>query len=161
MKRTLAAGATLAATLGMAGLAAAQGYTPNANATQSPATTTAPAAPGTGTPTGIGQQPAPGQMGQQQASQVTIQQAQQKLKSQGLYNGAIDGVNGPEMRSALLQFQQRNGLPQTGTLDEQTQARLMQSSSNGLSPTPTSGSPMQQGTGAMHTPTTSPATTNR
>jgi len=167
MNRILTAGVALAATLGMAGFAMAQGYTPNTNATQSPGITTAPASPSTGTPPASTAQPlTQGQMSQQQAHPANIQQAQQKLKSQGLYNGAIDGVNGPEMRAALLQFQQRNGLPQTGTLDQQTEARLMQSSSNGLSPTPTSGSTMQspvttgqyQGTGATGMPMTPPAT---
>ena len=178
MKRTLTAAVALAATMGVAGLAMAQGTAPGAIA---PTTTPqnpgmSPASPSTGTPgmttgsSGNYQQPGAlgnnqamqGQQGTspsgQQTSPASIQEAQQKLKSQGLYNGAIDGVNGPEMRSALLQFQQRNGLPQTGTLDQQTQARLMQSSSNGLSPTPTSGSSMQPGTGATQSPVTPPAT---
>lgn len=160
MNRTLTAGVALAATLGMAGLAMAQSNVPNT--TQSPGMTAPAPTPNTGmTPGSNGSYQQQGTMGngqqalqgQQATSPASIQQAQQQLRSQGLYNGAIDGQLGPEMKSALLQFQQRNGLPQTGTLDQQTSARLMQSN-NGLSPTPTSGSSMQ-GT------TQPPTTTNR
>jgi len=160
MNRTLTAGVALAAALGTAGLALAQG---NMSPTQSPTTTATPTTPNaTGSPASSGnyQQPGSlGQQGQQVTSPASIQQAQQQLRTQGLYNGAIDGQTGPEMRSALLQFQQRNGLPQTGMLDQQTQARLMQSSSNGMNPTPTSGSSMQ-GSGTTQTPA-APLTTNR
>jgi peptidoglycan hydrolase-like protein with peptidoglycan-binding domain len=160
MNRSLTAGVALAAALGTVGLALAQSTVPNV--TQNPTMTTPQPAPSTGMPpSGSYQQPATGQQslqGQegQLNSQASIQQAQQRLQAQGLYNGAIDGRNGPEMKSALMQFQQRNGLPQTGVLDQQTQARLMQSSNNGLGPTPTSGSTMQ-GTGATPAPMTPPA----
>ena len=151
MNRTLTAAVALAAALGTSGLALAQGYAPGSNA-QSPGMTSAPAVPNTGatpgmTPGAAGndQQSMQGQQGSTQNGQLTspanIQQAQQQLRAQGLYNGSIDGQLGPEMRTALKQFQQRNGLPQTGTLDQQTSARLSQSSNN-LSPTPTSGSTM-------------------
>ena len=150
MNRTLTAGVALAAALGTAGLALAQS---NMSPTQTPATTaTPPSTAGSPGSSGNYQQPGSlGQQGQQVTSPANIQQAQERLRAQGLYNGAIDGQNGPEMKSALMQFQQRNGLPQTGILDQQTQARLMQSSSNGLSPTPTSGSSMQ-GTGTTQSP---------
>jgi peptidoglycan hydrolase-like protein with peptidoglycan-binding domain len=143
MNRTLTAGVALAATLGMAGLAMAQGYALNTNAAPNPGTTSTMPAPSTTTNPGMpGNQQGTLQNGQQTGSPVSVQQAQQQLRAQGLYNGAIDGRLGPEMKTALTQFQQRNGLPQTGTLDQQTSARLMQSSSNGLSPTPASGSTM-------------------
>ena len=58
-------------------------------------------------------------------SPETIKQAQQQLKSQGLYNGAIDGQMGPETASALSKFQQKNGLPANSELDQQTMAKLM------------------------------------
>jgi multidrug resistance efflux pump len=57
--------------------------------------------------------------------QAQIQQAQQQLKSAGLYRGAIDGVMGPETQTALSQFQREEGLPQTAQLDQQTMSRLM------------------------------------
>jgi hypothetical protein len=159
MNRTLTAGVALAAALGTAGLALAQGNTPNA--TQTPGMTApAPAAVSPGmTPSSNGayqpgtssngQQALQGQNGQQ-TSPASIQQAQQQLRSQGLYNGEIDGRLGPEMKTALMQFQQRNNLPQTGTLDQQTSARLTQSNNN-LGPTPTNGSAMP---GATNPPTT-------
>ena len=67
------------------------------------------------------------QGGSKQASmsQSDIQQAQQQLKSQGLYRGAVDGIMGPQTEQALSQFQQQNGLPQTADLDQQTMSRLM------------------------------------
>jgi len=58
-------------------------------------------------------------------SQSDIQQAQQQLKAQGLYRGAVDGILGPQTEQALSQFQQQNGLPQTADLDQQTMTRLM------------------------------------
>jgi len=57
-------------------------------------------------------------------SQDEVRQAQQQLKAQGLYNGPIDGMAGPEMQRALARYQQQNGLRQTATLDEQTMGRL-------------------------------------
>ena len=71
------------------------------------------------------------QGGSKQASmsQSDIQQAQQQLKSQGLYRGAVDGIMGPQTEQALSQFQQQNGLPQTADLDQQTMSRLMGGSS--------------------------------
>jgi peptidoglycan hydrolase-like protein with peptidoglycan-binding domain len=71
------------------------------------------------------------QGGSKQASmsQSDIQQAQQQLKSQGLYRGAVDGILGPQTEQALSQFQQQNGLPQTADLDQQTMSRLMGGSS--------------------------------
>lgn len=49
---------------------------------------------------------------------------QQKLKSQGLYKGAIDGIVGPQTQAALKAFQQRNGIAPTGRLDERTKLTL-------------------------------------
>lgn len=165
MNRILTASVALAATLGTAGLALAQGNAPNPNmqtpnmSTQSPGINSA--TPNTGvnpgmTPSAAGNSQQSMQNGPMN-SQQNLQQAQEQLRSQGLYNGAIDGQFGPQMRTALLQFQQRNGLPQTGTLDEQTSARLTQSSnSNNLSPTPTSGSNMQGTTGGSQMKPSSP-----
>lgn len=73
-------------------------------------------------------------MGSKQAnmlSQSEIQTAQQELKAQGLYRGAIDGIVGPETQQALSQFQARNGLPQTADLDQQTLDRLNGGSNGG------------------------------
>jgi peptidoglycan hydrolase-like protein with peptidoglycan-binding domain len=53
-----------------------------------------------------------------------VKQAQQQLKSAGLYKGAVDGKMGTDTQQAIEQFQQQHGLPGTGTLDEQTIAAL-------------------------------------
>jgi len=63
-----------------------------------------------------------GQSGQRQ--QTEIMQTQNKLSAEGLYKGKIDGINGPEMQTALRQFQDENGLQQTGRLDFQTAQKL-------------------------------------
>lgn len=53
-----------------------------------------------------------------------VKEAQQRLKDEELYKGKIDGIAGPQTRSALRQYQQREGLRQTGRLDQQTWALL-------------------------------------
>jgi peptidoglycan hydrolase-like protein with peptidoglycan-binding domain len=53
-----------------------------------------------------------------------VKQAQQHLKSAGLYKGAVDGKMGTDTQQAIEQFQQQHGLVATGTLDEQTMAAL-------------------------------------
>ena len=58
-------------------------------------------------------------------SQATIQQAQQQLKSKGLYDGEPDGKMGPATRDAIRKFQQQNGLPQTAQLDSATVQHLL------------------------------------
>jgi peptidoglycan hydrolase-like protein with peptidoglycan-binding domain len=54
-----------------------------------------------------------------------VRQAQEQLRGQGLYHGRIDGVLGPQSKQALQQFQQKNGLPVTATLDQQTMDKLL------------------------------------
>jgi peptidoglycan hydrolase-like protein with peptidoglycan-binding domain len=61
---------------------------------------------------------------QQNAPRAEVQQAQEKLKAEGMYKGQVDGIDGPETKQALEQFQQKNGLKQTGQLDQQTLAKL-------------------------------------
>jgi len=146
MKRTLTAAVALVTALGMAGLAQAQS---SAGSSASPNTMTPSPAPSTMTPSaaaptqsssaissrGAAAPSYQGQMNQAQTgatvgqpSQSQIQQAQQQLKSQGLYTGSIDGVVGPETQSALSQFQRQNGLPATAQLDEQTMDKLLSGS---------------------------------
>ncbi|HZB91917.1 MAG TPA: peptidoglycan-binding protein [Stellaceae bacterium] len=67
------------------------------------------------------------------ADHSEMMQAQQKLQSQGLYKGKIDGVNGPATETALKTFQKRNNLQQSGRLDEQTEAKLGISEESGSS----------------------------
>src|SRR5215813_13023643 len=54
------------------------------------------------------------------ASSTEIRQAQQQLQNQGFYHGQIDGIVGPETEQAIGQFQLKNGLSQTATLDQPT-----------------------------------------
>ena len=68
-----------------------------------------------------------------------VKQAQQQLKSAGLYKGAVDGKMGSDTQQAIEQFQQKHGLPATGTLDEKTMTALQGStgragSSSSLTP---------------------------
>jgi rare lipoprotein A len=53
-----------------------------------------------------------------------IKQAQEALKVEGFHPGPVDGVVGPRTRQALRAYQAREGLPQTGGLDEGTFHRL-------------------------------------
>jgi len=54
-----------------------------------------------------------------------VRQAQQQLRDQGLYHGPIDGIIGRETKQALGQFQMKNGLSQTETLDQPTMDKLL------------------------------------
>ncbi|MCE1234760.1 MAG: peptidoglycan-binding protein [Hyphomicrobiales bacterium] len=46
-----------------------------------------------------------------------VRQAQMMLKAKGLYSGVVDGDVGPGTRSAIVAFQKKSGLPQTGEID--------------------------------------------
>jgi lipoprotein-anchoring transpeptidase ErfK/SrfK len=54
----------------------------------------------------------------------TILEAQIALAREGISCGSIDGVAGSQTRSALLAFQMKKGIPQTGRLDADTRAVL-------------------------------------
>jgi peptidoglycan hydrolase-like protein with peptidoglycan-binding domain len=169
MYRTLTAAVALAAGLGMAGLAQAQ---TNPTATPSSPMTTSPSASqpgmsGTQTPQSMtapgqtntyGQQSPQANAQESQASRSEIQQAQQQLKSQGLYRGTVDGVMGPETQTAVMAFQRQNGLPQTAQLDQQTLDRL-NGSGNGQPAAGTQGMTPSSPTG-MQNPAGSTGTTN-
>jgi len=60
----------------------------------------------------------------QRASRSEVQEAQQALKSQGLYMGAVDGVMGPKTQTAVIAFQREHKLPETAQLDQQTMDAL-------------------------------------
>jgi len=131
---------------------------PGMSGTQNPAATTAPgAAPGATSTYGASPQANTNQMNMgpqggatQATSQSQIQQAQQQLKSAGLYRGSVDGVMGPETQTALMKFQREQGLPETAQLDQQTVDRLHGGGSAG-----TTSSTMQRPT----TPSTTPNST--
>ena len=58
-------------------------------------------------------------------SKDDIRWAQVELRMIGLYKGSLDGVAGRETKRALLEFQTRNGLVRTATLDQQTADALI------------------------------------
>lgn len=149
MNHTLTAAVALAVGLGMAGIAQAQMNPPPGAQTHPMSQTpsgnygTAPQTPETNS-----------QMQQQvNVSPSQIQEAQQQLKAQGLYHGAIDGKMGPETQNAISQFQRKQGLPATAQLDQQTMSRLSGNQESGTSQTP-----MTPSTGTQSPTTQSPTT---
>jgi peptidoglycan hydrolase-like protein with peptidoglycan-binding domain len=56
-------------------------------------------------------------------SQQEVKALQQALKGQG-ENVTTDGVWGPDTQSALKHYQEQNGLPVTGQLDQATRSKL-------------------------------------
>ncbi|GEM_PF-773788 len=81
---------------------------------------------------------------------IDLFEAQLQLDRLGFSSGSIDGVNGGQTKAALLAFQQRERLPMTGVLDDQTRGKLIlqrpalsrhvirESEVEGLIPTPSS-----------------------
>ena len=136
MKRTLTAVIALAAAAGFAGLVQAQTTSSTTTTPSSTAPSTYSAAPSATAPSTTApsatapsaasmQQPASGNsFWSRNLSEDEVRQAQQQLQAQGLYKGPMDGKVGSEMHRALARYQQQNGLRQTGTLDEQTVARI-------------------------------------
>jgi peptidoglycan hydrolase-like protein with peptidoglycan-binding domain len=153
MNRTLTAAVALAAGLGMAGLAHAQSNYQTPGKPLSPQQQAPSALTSSPTPA---MAPAPQQppadqgassqgmnqttsgmhaMRSRMGGRQTVEQAQQELKSQGLYNGPIDGIAGRETKTALSQFQQKNGLKQTASLDHETLSQLKQGGNTPQQPT--------------------------
>lgn len=75
-----------------------------------------------------------------------VKAAQQALKDKGHDPGAVDGVMGPKTKSALRDFQKKEGIQTTGRLDQDTMSKL------GVEAKTSS-------TGAADTPSASPSTT--
>ncbi len=96
----------------------------------------------------------PGRTGQRVTRQ-DIRQAQQALKSEGLYKGRIDGRMGLATHRAIAEFQQRNGLQRTARLDRTTLSRLMGSQTTGVG----SSNPNLQGMPANQSGMTAPLST--
>jgi peptidoglycan hydrolase-like protein with peptidoglycan-binding domain len=69
-----------------------------------------------------------------------VRQVQQELQNRGYNVGAVDGVMGPQTKGALKEFQQAEGLPATGDLNQQTKKQLMsQGSGSGSGASSTTG----------------------
>ena len=58
------------------------------------------------------------------------QKIQTALKKTGFYRGSIDGILGPMSRNAVMGFQKKNGLAETGKVDEATWKLLQASLKN-------------------------------
>jgi hypothetical protein len=75
------------------------------------------------------------------ADSSTIRSAQQALDDKGYDAGSADGRMGPRTESALKQFQQAQGMPQTGALDSKTLSALGVSQGGGASSASSSSGP--------------------
>ncbi len=60
-----------------------------------------------------------------------IRWAQLELRNRGLYQGSLDGVLGPATRRAVREFQAKNGLDRTASLDAQTWEALTGNQASG------------------------------
>jgi peptidoglycan hydrolase-like protein with peptidoglycan-binding domain len=119
MRQSVTAAIAVVFGTGLAGIAFAQGTTSASPDTTAPPAAIASPKPSAQTPAGSLSANA------EHLSQHTVKQAQEKLKSQGLYDGPIDGQQGPQMRAAIEKYQKQNGLPQTAMLDQQTLQQLL------------------------------------
>jgi len=63
-----------------------------------------------------------------------VRSAQQALRDKGFDPGPADGRMGPKTTAAVKDFQQKNNLTVTGTLDPETRDRLLASSPPSASP---------------------------
>jgi peptidoglycan hydrolase-like protein with peptidoglycan-binding domain len=55
---------------------------------------------------------------------AAVRDTQQRLSALGFYNGAVDGVSGPDTRAAVERFQRSRGLAVTGDLNAVTASAL-------------------------------------
>jgi peptidoglycan hydrolase-like protein with peptidoglycan-binding domain len=79
------------------------------------------------------------------AASDDVRQVQQELQNRGFNVGTVDGVMGPQTKGALKEFQQAEGLPATGELNEKTKSQL-KTSSAGSRASGTTGSTGASGT---------------
>ena len=61
---------------------------------------------------------------QRLAASDQVREVQRALHDRNYYNGPIDGVLGPELRTAIWNFQRAKGLPLSARLDPATLAAL-------------------------------------
>jgi peptidoglycan hydrolase-like protein with peptidoglycan-binding domain len=90
-----------------------------------------------------------------------VRSAQQALQDKGFNPGPIDGRMGPKTKAAITDFQKKENLKVTGSLDKDTKARLMTASTSTSSKTDTTTPPAASpSTTTGSTPTTSSTDTN-
>ena len=93
-----------------------------------------------------------------QSNPALVRSVQQALKDKGHDAGAIDGQMGPSTESALRSFQQAQGLPPSGTLDQQTLSALNVQQDQGAMPSQASPSGSQSQASPMsNTQSSAPA----
>jgi peptidoglycan hydrolase-like protein with peptidoglycan-binding domain len=162
MNHAVRALVTLALGAGLAVAAQAQGTTPQSStAGGTPPTATAPTtAPTAAAPTQPTEKAArPARMTRNAAkargARNEVRQAQEQLKSEGLYRGRIDGRMGRGTHLALSRFQQRNGLRHTASLDRITANRLLGGHTTGVGSSKPMTTPSQSGAGGDN-PTSRP-----
>jgi len=85
-----------------------------------------------------------------------VRSVQQALKQKGYDTGSIDGHVGPSTQKALRDFQQAQGLPQSGSLDHPTLSALGVDANQGAMQDP-GASPMQGQERMPNTPSTNGA----
>ncbi|HWQ30692.1 MAG TPA: peptidoglycan-binding protein [Negativicutes bacterium] len=59
------------------------------------------------------------------AEKEMLKKVQDILKKMGLYKGKTDGINGSMTKSAIKAFQKKYGMKATGTLDKDTQTKVL------------------------------------
>jgi hypothetical protein len=64
-------------------------------------------------------------------SNQDVRQAQASLTQMGLYDGEIDGIYGKRTARAVRDFQVRENLPRTGSLDDRTKRELQMAAAHG------------------------------
>jgi hypothetical protein len=70
------------------------------------------------------------------AASINVASAQQRLKDDGYYSGAVDGVPGPNTVAALRAYQRDHRLSVTGRLDSPTVRSLLSETRTASAPTP-------------------------
>lgn len=63
-----------------------------------------------------------------------VRDAQGGLKQLGYYDGALDGINGPETQQAILRYQDDRGLRRDGTIDNTLIGRINADVNAGVNP---------------------------
>lgn len=53
-----------------------------------------------------------------------VMQVQKDLRGKGYYTGKVDGISGPQTRSAIRRYQKAEGLAVTGRIDARTAGKL-------------------------------------
>jgi N-acetylmuramoyl-L-alanine amidase len=96
---------------------------------------------------------APGYVASQPSAEV--RDAQLRLRSLGLYDGAIDGMWGPDTQAAVERFQRQHGLALTSRLDSATTRAMRidvptQQYSSAIAPLPTVPQPSAEVRDAQH-----------